>query len=241
MKSLIVSLHDVHPGSLEAIRGQVDLLGELGVSTLSLLVVPKFHSRTLITRHAQTMEFLRQRASAGDDLVIHGFAHQSMDNRLETLFWHRLYTNREAEFLDLSNGEVRHRIQLGLDIWSAEGWRSDGFIAPAWLMPKKQDEILRHLGFSYTNRLRSISLLQKKKEIAAMSLCYSTRSAWRRALGITWNLGLFNRLKKGSIIRLSLHPGDLEVASIRQQVREMVEMALAEGFQPVTYARYAAL
>jgi predicted deacetylase len=130
---------------------------------------------------------------------------------------------------------------LGLDLWESRKWKASGFIAPAWLMPPKQDVLLRQMGLMYTNRLRSISLLQKKKEVEAQSLCYSARAAWRRQVSLSWNHALFNRLRKGNIIRLSLHPMDLTYEPIRQQIREILEMALAENYRPVTYSSYAAL
>jgi len=241
MKSLIVSLHDFHPGSCEAIRDQIEFLHELGVDRLSILVIPKYHMGKHLNEDQAALKLLDERQEAGDELVVHGYYHYVKDPRAGNFFWNRLYTNRESEFMDLSDGEVRHRIQLGLDIWESRGWKASGFIAPAWLMPKKQDAILRKLGFRYTNRLRTISLLQKKKEIEAPSLCYSTRSGWRRQLSLTWNQALFNRLRKGSVIRLSLHPTDLTHEPIRQQIREILEMALAEDYRPLSYAAYAAL
>lgn len=241
MKSLIVSLHDFHPGSREAIQDQVQFLSEVGIRNSSILVVPKYHMGKHLSEDRAALEFLDRRYEAGDELVVHGYYHYVKDPRAGNFFWNRLYTNRESEFLDLSDGEVRHRIQLGLDFWEARGWKAHGFIPPAWLMPEKQYSVLRKMGFKYTNRLRSISILQKKKKIDTASLCYSTRAAWRRQVALTWNQALFNRLRKGSVIRLSLHPADLTYEPIRQQIREILEMALAEDYRPVTYAAYAAL
>lgn len=241
MKHLIVSLHDFHPGSREALGDQVAFLHDLGVKRLSILVVPKFHYGCAVADDVQSLAFLDERAAAGDDLVVHGYYHFSPDNRLSTFFWTHLYTNREAEFLELSDGEVRHRVEQGLALWHKQGWVARGFIAPAWLMPRRQDAVLRNLGFAYTNRVDSISLLMKKREIEARSLCYSTRAAWRRGSSLIWNHFLFNRLRRTNIIRLSLHPEDLVHDAIKQQIREIVEMALADDFQPITYSGYAAL
>jgi predicted deacetylase len=208
---------------------------------MSILVIPKYHMKKHLDEDRASLEFLDKRHEAGNELVVHGFYHYVKDPRAGNFFWNRLYTNRESEFLDLSDGEVRHRIQLGLDLWESRGWKASGFIAPAWLMPKKQDAILRNMGLKYTNRLRSISLLQKKKEIQTTSLCYSARAGWRRQVSLSWNQALFNRLRKEPVIRLSLHPADLTYDPIRQQIREILEMALAEDYRPVTYARYATL
>jgi len=50
---------------------------------------------------------------------------------------------------------------------------------------------------------------------------------------------LFARLRGKPLLRLSLHPHDLEYPDLRQQIREIVQMALADGYQPITYAAYA--
>jgi hypothetical protein len=240
-KRLIVSLHDFHPGSREAIAEQVDFLGNLGVSCFSILVVPKYHMQKDIMDDKLSLKYLDERYAAGDEMVLHGYYHYVKDLRLAHLFWNRIYTNQESEFFDISDGEVRHRVDLGLQIWDKMGWAAKGFIPPAWLMPVKQNNILRNLGFTYTNRLKTITLLQKKKTFETQSLCYSARAAWRRALSLSWNQALFNRLKKADTIRLSLHPDDLKYPELKQQIGEIAEMALAQDFRPITYARYAAL
>ena len=241
MKHLIVSLHDFHPASRESIEDQVQFLHEIGVTCFSILVVPRFHMGKYILDDKASLDFLDARHAAGDELVIHGYYHYVKDPRPYNLFWNRFYTNQESEFFDLSDGEVRHRVDQGFQVWEKQGWQPKGFIPPAWLMPEKQNAILKKMGLTYTNRLKSITLLQKKKTIKTQSLCYSARAAWRRALSLSWNQALFNRLRKTDIIRLSLHPDDLKYGPLKQQIGEITEMALAEGYTPITYARYATL
>lgn len=239
MKHLVVSLHDFHPGSRVRIERQVRELRELGVPHTSILVVPQFHYGRATSADAASVAFLEERAAAGDDLVLHGYYHQQQGHDLTTLFWSTMYTAGECEFLDLSEGEAGHRIELGRKLWDDQGWPLHGFIAPAWLMPEKQDQMLRRLGFLYTTRLRSVKILPKGTVTETQSLCYSTRSYLRRAGSYYWNPILFGRLRGKSLIRLSLHPDDLEFPELRQQIREIVEMTLADGYQPITYAAYA--
>jgi len=203
--------------------------------------VPKFHMQKYILDDRKSLEFLDQRYAAGDEMVIHGYYHYVKDPRPEHLFWNRIYTNKESEFFDISDGEVRHRVDQGFQIWEKQGWQAKGFIPPAWLMPEKQNAILKKMGLTYTNRLKTITLLQKKKTIETQSLCYSARAAWRRTLSLSWNHALFNKLRKKDTIRLSLHPNDLKYPQLKQQIGEITEMALADGYTPITYARYATL
>ncbi|MDX6767502.1 MAG: polysaccharide deacetylase family protein [Candidatus Methylacidiphilales bacterium] len=239
MKHLVVSLHDFHPGSLDLIGRQVEELAAWGVGQTSILVVPHFHRERTTASDPASLAFLERCASGGHDLVLHGYYHQQAGHELATLFWSAFYTSGECEFVDLSEGEAKHRIEWGRRLWDERGWPLHGFIAPAWLMPEKHDHLLRRLGFLYTTRLRAFKVLPKALEVASQSLCYSTRSWWRRSASFQWNPVLFSRLRGKPLLRLSLHPRDLEYPELRMQIREIVEMALADGYQPITYAAYA--
>lgn len=238
MKHLVVSLHDCHPGSRHQIEGQIEALEALGVSNFSILVVPQWHFGRATRHDAATLALLRRRLAAGDDLVLHGYYHLRRGG-WNDLFWTRIYTNNECEFLDLSEGEAGHRIEMGRRLWEDEGWPLHGFIAPGWLMPTAQNALLRRLGFLYTVRLRTFEFLPKPRVTESQSLCYSTRAGWRRTASHLWNPVLYRRLRGNNLLRLSLHPRDLEFADLRQQILELVQMALADGYRPVTYAAYA--
>jgi uncharacterized protein len=98
---------------------------------------------------------------------------------------------------------------------------------------------LKRLGFDYTTRLGRFTQLQKNRQHNSQSLCYSTRAAWRRGLSAFWNPALFWHLRRTETIRLSLHPNDFTWPALKLQIQETVEMALAEGFEPITYRDYA--
>jgi predicted deacetylase len=239
VRHLVVSLHDFHPGSRERIERQVQLLAAAGVPNVSLLVVPQWHFGRPTAKDQASLEFLRARHAAGDDLVLHGYYHMRRGGGWNSLFWTRIYTNNECEFLDLSDGEAAHRIERGRQLWDEEGWPLHGFIAPAWLMPRSQNALLRRLGFLYTTRLREVEILPKHRVTVSQSLCYSTRAAWRRTCSHLWNPVLYRWLRENDLLRLSLHPDDLEFPELRRQILEIVEMALADGCRPITYAGYA--
>ncbi|MDR1191898.1 MAG: polysaccharide deacetylase family protein [Verrucomicrobiales bacterium] len=240
MKHLIVSLHDFHPGTHAAVKEQIDTLTVWGVRNFSILVVPHFHHQKMLKDNAAALAYLGGRHAVGDDLVIHGYYHDRVGQGGGSFFWTKLYSANEAEFLDLSDGEVRHRLTRALTLWEENGWRADGFIAPAWLMPEEQDLILKRMNFTYTTRLKYWQNLRTLKVTATQSLCYSTRARWRRALSLRWNQWLFARLlKTKDVIRLSLHPRDLQFEAIRQQIHGIVETALTKGYQPITYAAYS--
>jgi uncharacterized protein len=244
-KTLIVSLHDAHPGSQEAIAEQLAFLAERGVGATSILVVPDFHHGAPVAKDAAFCDAVSSWQAAGHEPVLHGYFHDRRDSpreNLATLFWTRLYTNREAEFLDLPPDEARVRLRRGRELFAERGWNARGFIAPAWLMAPHLPELLTELGFTYTNRLRDILPLGHPgpTPVPSQTLCYSTRAGWRRFGSAIWNKKLFGKLRETNLIRLSLHPRDLEFPLLRRQIDQIVRATVKRGFAPSTYADHVA-
>jgi len=244
-KSLIVSLHDAHPGSHAAIAEQIAFLAERGVTRTSILVVPEFHHKGLLTKDAAFCDAVSGWQTAGHELVLHGYYHdrfKAEPDGLHNFFWTRLYTAGEAEFLDLRKPEARSRLELGQLLFKSLGWHARGFVAPAWLMAEGLPNLLAEMGFTYTTRLREIiPLLPGEHRLkTSPSLCYSTRASWRRVVSGIWNKHLYGQLQETDLIRLSLHPRDLEFPLMRRQIDQIVRASLKRGFQPTTYGDYVA-
>ena len=71
-KSLIVSLHDAHPGSRAAIAEQVRFLAGYGVTRTSILVVPEFHHEGSVAADKPFCEAVSAWQAAGHEIVLHG-------------------------------------------------------------------------------------------------------------------------------------------------------------------------
>ena len=244
-KSLIVSLHDAHPGSHAQIAEQVAFLAGYGIARSSILVVPEFHHGGLLTHDNNFCETVSGWQSGGHEIVLHGYFHdrrESPPEKLSTVFWTRLYTNREAEFLDLPIETARARLELGRLLFQSLGWRATGFVAPAWLMAEGLTNLLAEMGFAYTTRVNEIIPLLPgvNRMKSSQSLCYSTRAGWRRFASACWNKYLYGRLRETDLIRLSLHPRDLEFPLMRRQIDQILRASLKRGFLPTTYGDYVA-
>ena len=244
-KSLIVSLHDAHPGSHAAIAEQVAFLAGYGITRSSILVVPEFHHRRSVLQDKSFCDDVTAWQNQGHEIVLHGYFHdrrESPPEKLSTLFWTRLYTSREAEFLDLPPETARLRLERGRALFASQGWSAGGFIAPAWLMASGLTNLLAELGFAYTTRLREIIPLLPgvNRVTTSPSLCYSSRAGWRRVASGVWNKHLYGRLRETDLVRLSLHPRDLEFPLMRRQIDQILRASLKRGFQPTTYGDYVA-
>lgn len=235
---LIVSLHDVHPSSLTAVAQQRAELRARGVRRFSLLVVPRWHGRESIESDAEFVKTLSRWQNEGDEIVLHGWTHScsGMQERSRDWFWTRLYTSQEAEFYLANPDETRIRLTTGRDLFDRLGWSPVGFIAPAWLMAPHTVPILREMGFAYTvTRQQVLPLADTARPIISTSLCYSTRSPWRRTASRFWNPSLARQLRQAPLLRISLHPGDVVYSRVWHQVCRLTENALKAGRISQTY------
>ncbi|MCS7064156.1 MAG: polysaccharide deacetylase family protein [Methylacidiphilales bacterium] len=236
-RSLIISLHDVHPHSLPKIQEQRQLLQEIGIKTCSLLVIPHYHHRTPCDHHPQCIQYLQAR-QATDEIVLHGYYHdrRGLPPNLRNFFWTHLYTQNEAEFCDLNETLAEKRLNQGLMLLQKIGLSTHGFIAPGWLLHPRCIPILKRLGFLYTTTLRKIIRLNDPNSpILAHSHCWSARSLWRRSSSQAWNSLLLRHTLNHPILRVALHPQDFQFPQLKKQITRIIRQALQLGFQPTTY------
>jgi predicted deacetylase len=226
MRALVVSLHDVSPLTRERCA---QIVAELGVPRLSLLVIPNHHGRGHVLDDAVLCDWLRARAVEGHEIVTHGYFHQRARREKETLVQRittRVYTADEGEFYDLDRVGASALIARASDELHRAQLHPHGFIAPAWLLSAEGEEALRELGCEYTTRLRTVSDLRTGRIFPAQSLCWSVRAAWRRALSIVWNAALYRRLENAPLLRIAVHPVDIEHPAIWAQIRRLIAAAL---------------
>jgi predicted deacetylase len=241
MKRLVVSIHDVHPASFDAARGQIEFCESLGVRRFSILVVPDFHMIAPFEASPDLVEWLRFREKLGDEIVLHGLYHFN-DKRAVSprfWFWNRLYTASEAEFLHLDFHTAHFRIRYGKQRLKKAGLHPVGFVAPAWLMNSQVRKAVFNVGMMYTNTVNSI-VAASGKTIFSRSLCYSARAGWRQVGSLGWNSALWQVKRHHNIVRLSLHPRDLEVRSFRSHISAIISAAMALNFESTTYSEVVA-
>jgi uncharacterized protein len=230
-RALIVSIHDVAPVTRSPVERMLAQLACAGVPHCSLLVVPDYHRTGRSLGDAAFTNWLRDLHAQGHEIVIHGFYHERARRAGESArekVVTRVYTAGEGEFYDLGYEEALRRIRDAQDEFAAHGLDPAGFIAPAWLLGTEAMRAASDAGFRYTTTLRGVRDLTTGKEFLSQSLVYSTRSAWRCAVSPFWNRALFRRLTKNPLLRLSLHPPDIDHRAIWQQIGEIIREALLD-------------
>ncbi len=230
-RSLVVSLHDVSPRTRAACDQILGELRALGVQATSLLIIPDHHHRGHFLADAAFCDWLRAQSRLGHEAVIHGYFHQRARRAGETPVakaMTRIYTADEGEFYDLDRAAARELVNKAREEFRSIGLNPIGFIAPAWLLGAEAEAALRELEIEYTTLLGSVVDFKRDKSHASQSLVWSVRSAWRRAVSRLWNALLFRRLAANPLMRISIHPVDIEHPAIWRQIRALIVRALAD-------------
>lgn len=238
-RRLVVSFHDLHPGSRAVCENFLERLRVLGVPRVSLLAVPRWHGGPPLSQDGGFVAWLRERAEAGHDICLHGFFHRT--ERVRGGPWQQLigraYTQSEGEFFQIDRKTALDRLQRGLAILVEEaGLPVVGFTPPAWLISEAGREALREAGLRYTTTFARVELLQVGRVLRAPTIVYSCRSAWRRAVSLAW-LRFWARVNRDApLLRIAAHPSDFAHPRIEASLYSHIERALARGRRPATYS-----
>jgi predicted deacetylase len=224
---LAVALHDVEPRTAERCRDIRAWLAEWGVGRGTLLVIPAPEGEPL--DDPILLEWLHDRAAAGDTIAQHGMAHQ----RVAVAAWPRSALARwqggdAAEFPGLDNAETVARVRAGREILRACGLDPYGFVAPGYAYtPVLRAELVRT--FAWSADLFGLSTRVRRVHAPAVGLGVSTRA--KRAVSP-------RALKAGArfagrVLRLDVHPADFDEPG-HVQALEAVLKAAAQR-RPITY------
>ncbi|WP_273267033.1 polysaccharide deacetylase family protein [Flexistipes sinusarabici] len=219
-KFFVVSLHDVHAGNYHIFNEFIKKLNELGVYFVSLLVVPYMHKEHDLSFDLKFVRWLKGKQSQGHEIVLHGYYHYEeikKDSIIKNII-SSIYTAHEGEFYRISYDDAESRIRKGLELFRCNGLKAYGFVAPAWLANDNAVKVLKNTGVAYTTKLTGILLLKSDIFIKAPVLSFTSRSPLRKLLSILW-ARLF-RFISGffPIVRVSVHPGDLETSFLKEQL-----------------------
>ena len=247
MSALVVSLHDVSPLTRDVFTAMLRELAEVGVTKTSLLVIPDHHRRGHMLGDAGFCRWLEGLAKAGHEVVIHGYYHQRSPRGDETAkqrWVTNVYTMGEGEFYDLPYDEAASLLaQAKAEFAKLDVPTPVGFVAPAWLLGSAALSAVERARFAYTTYLTGMYSISwkaydsRQNFLHSQSLVYSCRNAWRRTCSLFWNASLRRRLHTSRLLRLGLHPPDIQHASIWRQIRRFVREETGRR-EAMTYERF---
>lgn len=227
-RAVVVSIHDVSPVTWGPTRAILGDLESLGITRISLLVIPDHHRSGLISDNQEFAGWLKRECAGGREAVLHGF-HHLRENRREDGVWKRLvtrsYTAGEGEFFDLEEGEAADLLLRGRAALESCGVPCTGFIAPAWLLGEAAERAVRSAGFEYTTRIATVSDFRSGQLHRSRSQVWSVRAGWRRACSLAWNAALDRATRNAPLTRIGIHPPDWDHPAIRRQILKIAALA----------------
>jgi hypothetical protein len=194
-RKFAVSVHDVAPATWPDCARLLARLDQLGISPLTLLVVPHYHGGVSALEDPAFRAAINERGGRGDEIALHGC-------------YRRVLTAAEGEFAALTIAAAAARLATGNALLEACGWRVTGFVPPAWLLSEGARAALRRSRFTWTSSRDALIALPSGRQISAPSLVYSTRARWRRAASLAWNSARAAAVRDLPLVRLALHPSD---------------------------------
>lgn len=240
-RAVCAVLHDVAPATWTACRQLLEGIDALGRVPVTLLVVPEYHHGDAIDRVPDFVRAIEARLARGDEVVMHGCFHWDDVPAATPGAWlrRRFYTAGEGEFAALTQAQACARLARGLDIFRRLGWPVAGFVAPAWMMSAGTRAALAAFPFIYASTRRRIHTLPEWRSLAAASLVWSVRSAWRRAAFGALNRLLLRRQRAAPLLRLGMHPVDAGHAGVKDFWVETLRASL-ETRVPMTKGAWVA-
>jgi predicted deacetylase len=203
----------------------------LGVHQISLLAIPNHHGRAPIRENSSFQSWLTRQVETGHEPVLHGYFHQRQKRTADSWFSKlttEIYTAGEGEFLDLSFDSAAKLLRDGLADLAFLPRKAIGFVAPAWLLSEAAEKAVRSAGFVYTTRIGYVRVFKPLFEIKSRSLVWSTRAKWRVSASLYWNNVLAITKSSARVLRVSIHPADIEQRPVWEQIRRIIAMAVRQ-------------
>lgn len=233
---LVVSVHDVAPATAVHTRRWCADTDSLGVP-VSLLVIPGPWRGPSLAEEPGYAEVLRSRARRGDELVLHGWSHRAgPEGSLLRRSAGRMVARGAAEFGALDEAQAADRLRSGRAVLRELGLTAHGFTPPGWLASPAANRALRGAGFRYTTSHFGVHDLRTGRLRRGFALSHRPGGAGERLGAVLVKEWARWRAGHGGLVRIALHPDDLDRPGLRDTTLRAIEAVLAAGGRAMTYS-----
>jgi predicted deacetylase len=221
--AIAVAVHDVEPATFERCALIRDWLDDHGIERVTLLVIPAPDLHPFHDRRPEMVQWLAECRARGDAIAQHGFQHRRSAAAPRR-------SNPAAEFAGLDIDETRRAVDAGRRVLRLAGVHPRGFVAPAYAYTDALREIVAG-SFDWWAGLVRINAPARSTLAPALTL--GTSSALKR-LTSPW-LVRAGALAAGGVLRLDLHPADLDHPRHIGAVEGVLKRARRRVREAVTY------
>jgi predicted deacetylase len=225
-RSIAVAVHDVEPATFERCALIRDWLDDHGIERVTLLVIPAPDLHPFHDRRPEMVEWLSDCTARGDAIAQHGFQHRRPASAPRR-------SNPAAEFVGLDPDETRRAVDAGRRVLRLAGVQPRGFVAPAYAYTDALRETLAASFDWWASLVRVHSAGMPSRTMLAPALTLGTSSSVKR-LTSPW-LVRAGALGAGRLLRLDLHPADLDHPRHIGAVEGVLKRARRHVRQAVTY------
>lgn len=243
-KRLLASIHDVGPGSENAVLQLADILEtRLGGPHYAMLVVPDHWGRHPLSADKAFQARLRNWSDRGIEMFVHGWFHKDMAEHGDaaTRFKARHMTAGEGEFLGLDDATSLGRMLEGKAlVEDVIGRESAGFIAPAWLYGEGARAALRKADFAVAeDHWRVWNAATDEVLAKGPVITWASRSAMRTASSLAFAGLARAALGRLRTVRIAVHPGDVTKPALLDSIDATLRR-FAASHRPASYAELRA-
>ena len=248
MPRILVSIHDVWPGNFAQVDRELEWLRHRSVMASALMVVPCYHGKRPIEEEPAFLEWIKGQMGSGIEIFGHGYRHlrsESFGEPVKRAWWgsgiNRTMQN-EAEFAGLSPKEADVLIHKSLGHFRKAGLLINGWVFPTWW-----GRIPRNISWPATCRFFDsrfvVTNLPQNQNHWAPALTFGVLPKEPKggfASGGQQNPpfaygGKFwqHYLMRAGLIRIALHPGDLDQTKVQEQVEFLLQKGKAVSYENV--------
>ncbi len=234
-------MHDVAPASAAATLRWCADADTFGIP-VSLLVIPGAWRGQQLADAPDFARVLRERRDGGDEVMVHGWTHVAGPEGS----WTRRAVGRAvargaAEFAALDEAQAASRLASAMAVLGDFGLSTPGFTPPGWLASGAAVRALRKAGFTHTTDHLGVRDLRTGRRHRGFALSHRPGGGLSERIGSAMVEGLARRIsRRGGLVRIALHPDDLQRPGLREATLRAIESALRAGAQAVTYASLVA-
>lgn len=229
-----VSIHDVSPAWESEVDVALEMAHAIGARP-ALLVVPDYHGRASLADHPAYAERLRRLQADGHEIYLHGYYHRARPAdpeaggvaRVRHVFRQKVVSAGEAEFSDVSREEAIARLDAGERMLEEAGLRIDGFVPPAWSMPRWALDLLGARGYGFTEDHLRIHDPRGKRTRPSVVFNWASRTPGRLFSTVAW-CRLARPARRVLPARIAIHPMDMRFSLLRHEVRALLDWAASD-------------
>lgn len=237
MATLLVAIHDVAPATLPECRTLLRWVWDLVPDApVTLLGVPRWHDGETLDASVECRSWIDRCLARGGEILLHGYLHRDAGPAPATLgdWWRRrVLTASEGELAACGTEHARVRVEQGLQMFARCGWRTAGFVPPAWQISDESIAALREASLAYCTVTSGFHDLRRGRTLAVPVIATSARSGMRRIASRSWLAAAVRTYREQDCVRVALHPEDARHPDVARAWRRALATLLAAR-QPLT-------